>query len=121
MNMPNSRKSVKPKTAGNNKRSDNHPNKCYESSGNIFKDMGKSESEAGNLQMRSQLMIAIEDIITERGWTQVQAAKVIGVARPRIAELFASRIDLFGLDTLVKYLHKLGKRVNLRVEEREIA
>jgi predicted XRE-type DNA-binding protein len=66
-------------------------------------------------------MISIEKIIDDRGWTQAEAAKVIGVARPRIAELFASRIDLFGLDTLVKYLNKLGKQVEITIRDRDVA
>lgn len=93
----------------------------FKSSGNLFKDMGKSEEEANNLFMRSRLMIAIEEIIEERGWTQAEAAIVIGVARPRISELCASRIDLFTLDTLVKYLNKLGKQVTLSIIDSEVA
>jgi len=93
----------------------------HKSSGNVFRDMGKSDDEANNLFMRSKLMIAIEAIVEERGWTQAEAAKVIGVARPRIAELCASRIDLFTVDTLVKYLNRLGKQVTLSIKDTEVA
>lgn len=93
----------------------------YKSSGNIFKDMGKSDEEATNLLMRSMLMIEIEEAIRDRAWTQTQAAKFLGVAQPRIAELFASRIDLFTLDTLIKYLNKLGKQVTLTVQDGKVA
>jgi predicted XRE-type DNA-binding protein len=93
----------------------------YESCGNVFKDMGKSDEEATNLLMRSKLMMEIEQTIKARSWTQVHAAKVIGVAQPRIAELFASRIDLFTVDTLIKYVNKLGKEVTLTVKNSEVA
>jgi predicted XRE-type DNA-binding protein len=100
---------------------DCYPGEHFESSGNAFKDMGKSDDEADNVLMRSTLMIAIEEIISEHGWTQAEAAKVIGVARPRIAELCGSRIDLFTIDTLVKYLNKLGKKVTLTIADRDVA
>jgi predicted XRE-type DNA-binding protein len=119
--MLTSRSTAKTKTSKPEPRaSKSYPREHYESSGNVFKDMGKGDEQAKNLLMRSTLMIAIEEIITERGWTQAEAAKVIGVARPRIAELCASRIDLFTLDTLVKYLNKLGKEVTLSVRDSEI-
>ena len=66
-------------------------------------------------------MIEIEETIKSKGLTQAQAAKITGVAQPRIAELFSSRIDLFTLDTLVKYLNKLGKEVTITVVDGEVA
>src|SRR5208283_4218983 len=122
--MPISKGTAKTKSrkpGGKASASTSYERENYVSSGNVFKDMGKSEEEANNLYMRSTLMIAIEEIISERGWTQAEAAKVIGVARPRIAELCASRIDLFTLDTLVKYLNKLGKQVTLSIRDNDVA
>lgn len=95
--------------------------KVYESCGNIFKDIGKGDDEANNLLMRSKLMVEIEQNIKGRGWTQAKAAKAIGVAQPRVAELFAGRIDLFTLDTLIKYLNKLDREVTLSVHKRDVA
>jgi len=120
--MPSSRSTAKTKvTKPRTSTAKIYKREHYESSGNVFEDMGRTSDEANNLLMRSTLMIAIEEIITDRGWTQDQAAKVIGVARPRISELCASRIDLFSLDTLVKYLNKLGKQVTLTIQDSEVA
>jgi predicted XRE-type DNA-binding protein len=66
-------------------------------------------------------MIEIEKNIKDKGWTQAKAAETIGVAQPRIAELFAGRIDLFTLDTLIKYLNKLGREVTIAVQKRHVA
>ncbi|MBI4534568.1 MAG: XRE family transcriptional regulator [Candidatus Melainabacteria bacterium] len=120
--MPISKNTAKRKPSKARARASNsYQREHYVSSGNVFTDMGKSEEEANNLFMRSTLMIAIEEIIAERGWTQAEAATVIGVARPRIAELCGSRIDLFTLDTLIKYLNKLGKQVTLIIKDSEVA
>jgi predicted XRE-type DNA-binding protein len=83
--------------------------------------MGIELEEANNLFLRSTLMIAIEDIIQKNGWTHNKAAEIIGVARPRITELLGSRIDLFGIDTLVKYLNRLGKTVSFSVSDSNAA
>jgi predicted XRE-type DNA-binding protein len=117
--MPTSKSTAKRKPV-KKKATYNHRREHYESSGNVFKDLGKSDVEANNLFMRSKLMIAIKKIIKANGWTQAQAAKEIGVARPRIAELCSGRIDLFTLDTLIKYLNKLGKQVTLTIKDCEV-
>jgi predicted XRE-type DNA-binding protein len=98
-----------------------HSVKAFESSGNVFKDMGKGDDEANNLLLRSDLMIAIERIIKDQGWTQARAAKLMGLAQPRIAELCSGRIDLFTIDTLIKYLNKLGKEVTINIHNSKVA
>ncbi len=86
------------------------------SSGNIFKDLGFSDEEAVNLQLRGLLAIEISNIIEERGWSQRQAAQELGVSQPRIAEIMKSKIDHYSIDLLVRYLDKLGQRVSIVIE-----
>lgn len=93
----------------------------HESSGNVFKDMGFSDSEADSLFIRGCLMIEIEKIIKANGWTQAQAAEILGVTQPRISEIMSDRVDLFAIDTLVKYLSVLGKQVSVNVRDKDVA
>lgn len=44
-------------------------------SDNVFSDLGFDHSEAVNLKMRSDLMIMVEQYISENGLTQQIAAK----------------------------------------------
>ncbi|WP_407044789.1 hypothetical protein [Enterococcus faecium] len=37
------------------------------------------------------------------------------MAQPRIAELGGLRVDKFSMDLLVKYLHRLGRKVSVAV------
>jgi predicted XRE-type DNA-binding protein len=83
-----------------------------ESSGNVFKDIGYSDAEAANLLARAELMLKVRDIIEANGWSQRQAAKVLGVGQPRIAEIMSFNTKYFSVDLLLKYLDKLGKRVD---------
>ena len=91
------------------------------SSGNIFKDLGFSDEEAASLLARADLMIQIRDIIRSKGWTQRAAAKKLGVAQPRIAEIMKLRTDHWSIDQLLKYLYKLGRRVSFVIEKERAA
>jgi predicted XRE-type DNA-binding protein len=89
-----------------------------ESSGNVFIDLGYPEAEAVNIVARLQLMMQIEGIIKERGWTQEQAAKILGLRQPRVSELMSSRSEKFTVDMLMKLFDRLGKQVVLTVKDK---
>lgn len=55
--------------------------------------------------------------IKREGWTQAQAAKVLGVTQPRISNLIHGKIDAFALDMLVKMATAAGLRVTLRIKK----
>ena len=74
-----------------------------------------SPAEAENMKLRSTLMMALEQHIKARGWTQTEAARVLNVTQPRISDLMRGKIDLFGLDTLVNMLTAAGLRVEMQV------
>ena len=88
------------------------------SSGNVFTDMGFPREEAAHLLIRADLMIQATALIEERGLTQKQAAKALGVTQPRISDLVRGRIELFSIDTLVDMLSRLGVAVILKTKRR---
>jgi predicted XRE-type DNA-binding protein len=92
-----------------------------EGSDNVFKDLGFSDQEAANLVLRSNLMDVVQEIIKENGWTQQEAARRLGVTQPRVSDLVRGHIDLFSVDTLVEWLDRLGKEVQLTVKDKEVA
>ena len=83
--------------------------------GNVFADLGFPPAEAENLKLRSQLMTALLDLIAKRGLTQVQAARLFGVAQPRISDLSRGRIDRFTVDALVNMLANAGVKVRMLI------
>ena len=91
------------------------------SSGNVFRDLGRSEAEAESLAIRSVLMMEIERRIRRRGLTQRAAAKVLGVSQPRVSDLVRGKIDRFSIDALVELLAKLGRRVKVTTVPRSKA
>ncbi len=88
------------------------------SSGNVFRDLGFSDDEAENLRVRSDLMISLSKLIEERGLTQVQAAKLLGVTQPRISDLMRGKIQLFSVDSLIEMLGHAGAQVSVVVKQR---
>ncbi len=89
--------------------------KIYESTGNVFRDIGFSREEAESLRHRSDLMIVLTDLIKQRRWTQAVAARAMGVTQPRISDLKHGKLDRFSLDMLVQMLCRAGVEVKIVV------
>ena len=83
--------------------------------GNVFRDLGFPPAEAENLKIRSDLMTALQQLMSKRGLTQVQAARLFGVSQPRISDLKRDKIDRFTIDTLINMLACAGVRVRLKI------
>ena len=61
-------------------------------------------------------MQQIAAIVSESGWTQVEAAKHCGVTQPRINDLLRGRVSRFSLDALVNIATAIGRRVHVELE-----
>lgn len=81
----------------------------------VFDRMGYEDQETATLMMRLQLIKQIKQEIEQRNWNQRQAAEVLDVAQPRIAEIIGLRVDKFSVELLTKYLYRLGRRVTLTI------
>ena len=88
-----------------------------EGSGNIYKDLGFDDEEAANLLARATLLLQIQQIVKDNKWTQEQTAKVLKVKQPRVAEIMNLKTQCFSVDLLLKYLSRLGKRVEMVVTD----
>jgi len=60
-------------------------------------------------------MIALEEQIERRGWSEADAARRFGVTQPRVSDLMRGKIDPFGLDTLVNMAVAAGLHVEMRI------
>ena len=76
--------------------------------GNVFRDLGFTGDEAESLKVRAELMTNLQEVITERGLKQAEAAKLLGIAQSRASELMRGRIDLFTIGTLIAMSAQLG-------------
>ncbi len=92
-------------------------NQITESCGDVFKDFGFSSELSDKLTIKSCLMGEIDSYIKKKGITQDQAAKLMGVSRPRISDVIRGKIDKFTIDSLVDMLTKAGLHISLNVED----
>lgn len=67
----------------------------------VWDAIEQTPEEAENMKLRSKLMIQLQRYIDKTGLSQVEAAHMLGVTQPRIADLMRGKINLFSIDTLV--------------------
>ncbi len=89
----------------------------YVGSGNAYEDLGLDD--AHELFAKAELAHRINTIIKERGWTQAEAADMLGVSQPNISLLARGRLSTFSFDRLFKFLNKLGQEVAITTAPRE--
>ena len=77
--------------------------------------MGSDMKNSANMQVRNQLMLEIKSELNTLNVTQVEAATLFGVSQPRVSDLLCGRLNKFTLDTLINWLSKLEKTVDLVV------
>jgi len=113
-----------PKRSGNSSKTTRKPlvtsgikgEREYEEFDSVWEALGFPPQEAANLEARSILMIQIQSIVKDSGWTQAVAAKKCGVSQPRINDLMRGRIDKFSIDALVNMATALGKRIDFALK-----
>lgn len=82
----------------------------------VWDAIADTPEQAANLQVRSQLMQQIADLIQAKEWTQAEAAAQCGVTQPRINDLLRGRVSRFSLDALVNIAAALGQRVQIQID-----
>ena len=89
--------------------------KVTDSCGNVFIDLGFSPEEATILAMRSRLMGELRIKIRDMGWTQAEAAQVLGISQSRVSDLIRGKFEKFSLDMLITLATRAGKKVELKL------
>ena len=74
-------------------------------------------AEAENMKLRSSLMMALDQHIRAKGWTQAETARRLGVTQPRVSDLLRGKINLFSVDSLINMLVAAGLHVEVRIRE----
>ena len=85
------------------------------SSGNVFLDLGFEPEEAMVLALRSQLIAELRLLIERKSWTQVQAAKALGVTQSRISDLNRGKWEKFSLDMLLTLAARAGLQPQIKL------
>jgi predicted XRE-type DNA-binding protein len=87
--------------------------KAQDSSGNVFADLGLPHPARALL--KAKLTLQIYRLIKQRGLTQTEAGKVLGIKQPHVSALMRNRAGAFSVERLVDFLTALGQDVEITV------
>jgi len=77
--------------------------------------MGFDPAEAEVMRLRAEVMLRMEQLLREKGWTQAEAARRLGVTQPRISRMVKGRWEDFSLDMLLTLAARAGLHPRLRL------
>lgn len=83
------------------------------STGNVFADLGLPRS--GQELLRAKLVLQIYRLIKQRGITQTQAGRILGIKQPHVSALMRNRAGVFSVERLMEFLAALGQDVQITV------
>ncbi len=84
------------------------------SGGNVFADMGLAEPEEE--LTKAQLASHIRQILERRRITQVAAARLMGIAQPKVSAILNGRLTNFSSERLMRLLTTLGQDVEITIK-----
>ena len=91
-----------------------HDVKAEVGSGNVYADLGYADAD--EMLIKAQLVSKIGEIIKRKGFTQTQAAKLLGVPQPKLSNLLRGQFRGFSERRLMDCLTKLGRDVQIVVK-----
>ena len=83
----------------------------------VWDALENTPQEAASMKARSALMMALAEVIRERGMTQDEAATLFGVTQPRVSDLVRGKINLFSLDTLIDMAATAGMAPTVKISK----
>ncbi len=86
------------------------------SSGNIFKDMELPNAE--ERLAKAKIAVIINKIIEERGLTQKEAAKILGINQPKVSALKNGRLKGFSIERLFSFLEALDQHIEITITDK---
>ena len=84
-------------------------------SGNVFADLGFPEADAHIV--KAELVGRIDDIVSRRGMTQTEAARLLGLSQPDVSRLLRGDFREYSLERLLRLLTALGRDIDIVVRQ----
>src|SRR5690606_3316155 len=84
-------------------------------SNNVFADLDLPNAD--KLKIKSGLTIEITKAIRERGLTQAEAARRMGLTQPKVSSLLSGEFSNFSERKLMDCLSRLGYDIEIRVRK----
>lgn len=84
-----------------------------EESANVYEQLGFPD--AGEMLVKAQLVAQIAEILRERGWSQQEAAKVLGLTQPKLSKMLRGQFRGISEMKMMDCLLRLGWAVKIVV------
>jgi predicted XRE-type DNA-binding protein len=84
------------------------------SSRGVYADIGFENHE--EMATKAKLVMEISSAIKKKKITQTAAAKILGLAQPKLSELLRGRFRGYSVERLIHFLNELGKDVDIVVK-----
>jgi predicted XRE-type DNA-binding protein len=97
-------------------RADQNAHRVTTSSGNVFEDLGFPN--AAEALAKARLAQRIAAVIEQKGLTQVQAARILGIDQPKVSALLRGRLTGFSTDRLFRFLNALDQDIEIVIREK---
>lgn len=75
------------------------------SSGNVFADLGLDDADG--LYTRAALGSQVVAIIKQKGYTQAETSRLLGIKQSEVSALMCARFHRFSQERLISFLNKL--------------
>lgn len=86
---------------------------------NVFTDLAYLNPE--ERQLKTQIALHITDILDQKGWTQEQAAQVIGLDQANVSPLGGGQLAGFSVERLLDIVTKVDHNVEVRISREACA
>jgi len=80
---------------------------------NVFAQLGFPDAE--EMLVKAQLVTRIAEILRKRGWSQQQAAKVLGLTQPKLSKMLRGQFRGISEMKMMDCLVRLGRPVKIVV------
>ena len=84
-------------------------------SGNVFADLDLPDAEADLL--KAELGNRIDAIVRQRGITQTEAARILGLSQPDVSRLLRGDFREYSLERLLRLLTTLGRDIDIVIRQ----
>lgn len=83
---------------------------------NVYADLGYPDAD--DMLIKARLVTKLAELLKERGFTQIEAARIVGLPQPKLSRLLRGEFRGFSERKLIDCLTRLGSDVRIVVIDR---
>jgi predicted XRE-type DNA-binding protein len=83
--------------------------------GSVFDDLGFTPAEALELKVKAEIYGELLNYIEERGYSQKELGKLLGILQPEVSNLLTGKVSRFSVGKLIKLAGKLNLGAKIKL------